>query len=66
MKHATAATLDQSARNQMSIMAWIMAALCAWILFLSAYAGTMCAPAAMQRAAQSLPDCNAAIIISNR
>jgi hypothetical protein len=29
-------TMDQHIRNQMSIMAWGMAALCAWVLFLSA------------------------------
>jgi hypothetical protein len=28
--------MDQHIRNQMSIMAWGMAALCAWVLFLSA------------------------------
>ena len=28
-------TMNQHIRNQMSIMAWGMAALCAWVLFLS-------------------------------
>jgi hypothetical protein len=58
MKHATAVTLDQSVRNQMSLMAWVMAALCAWVLFLSTYACVMCA-AAPNNAAQSFSDCPA-------
>lgn len=32
---ATATMMDQHVRNQMSIMAWVMAALCAWVLLLS-------------------------------
>ena len=30
-------TIDQSARNTMSVMAWGMTALCAWILVLAAH-----------------------------
>lgn len=32
----TATIMDQHIRNQMSIMAWGMAALCAWVLVLAA------------------------------
>jgi succinate dehydrogenase/fumarate reductase cytochrome b subunit len=32
--------MDQHIRNQMSLMAWIMAALCGWAMFLSAHAIT--------------------------
>lgn len=35
MHHTTTATLDQQARNTMSLMAWGMALLCAWIMLLS-------------------------------
>lgn len=39
MQHTTTtATMDQHVRNTMSIMAWGMAALCAWVLLLAAYA----------------------------
>lgn len=41
MKHTATAmtmTMDQNIRNQMSLMAWIMAALCGWAMFLSAHA----------------------------
>ena len=41
MKHtftATAMTMDQHIRNQLSLMAWVMAALCGWAMFLSAHA----------------------------
>lgn len=43
MKYTTTAvamTMDQHIRNQMSMMAWIMAALCGWAMFLSAHAIT--------------------------
>lgn len=30
--------MDQHIRNQMSLMAWIMAFLCGWVMFVSAYA----------------------------
>jgi outer membrane lipoprotein-sorting protein len=30
--------MNQDIRNQMSLMAWIMAALCGWVMFLSAHA----------------------------
>jgi hypothetical protein len=33
--HTATTTMDQNIRNQMSIMAWVMAALCAWVLFIS-------------------------------
>jgi hypothetical protein len=39
-------TMNQHIRNQMSLMAWIMAALCGWAMFLSAHAITVCGPAA--------------------
>jgi hypothetical protein len=58
MKHATAVTLDQSVRNQMSLMAWVMAALCAWVLFLSTYACGVCA-APTHKATQAFSDCPA-------
>jgi hypothetical protein len=32
--------MDQHIRNQMSLLAWIMAALCGWAMFLSAHAIT--------------------------
>lgn len=32
----TATTMNQHVRNQMSIMAWGMAALCAWVLLIAA------------------------------
>lgn len=41
MKHTATAmvmTMDQNIRNQMSLMAWIMAGLCGWAMFLSAHA----------------------------
>jgi hypothetical protein len=40
MQHTTttATTMDPHVRNTMSIMAWGMAALCAWVLLLAAYA----------------------------
>jgi hypothetical protein len=31
-------TMDPQIRNQMSLMAWVMAFLCGWALFLSAHA----------------------------
>jgi len=31
-------TMDQHIRNQLSVMAWVMAALCGWVMFLSAHA----------------------------
>jgi hypothetical protein len=31
------ATIDQSVRNKMSVMAWGMAALCAWVLLLAVH-----------------------------
>ena len=31
-------TMDQHIRNQMSLMAWIMAFLCGWVMFISARA----------------------------
>jgi len=31
----TAETMNQHVRNQMSIMAWGMTALCAWVLFIA-------------------------------
>lgn len=34
----TMVTMDQHIRNQMSLMAWGMAFLCGWVMFLSAYA----------------------------
>jgi hypothetical protein len=38
--------MNQHIRNQMSLMAWIMAGLCGWVMFLSAHsisiAGTDC------------------------
>lgn len=37
---AITTTMDQHIRNQMSLMAWIMAALCGWAMFLSAHAIT--------------------------
>jgi len=36
MNTVTATTMDPNIRNQMSIMAWGMAALCAWVLILAA------------------------------
>jgi hypothetical protein len=30
--------MDQHIRNQLSVMAWVMAALCGWVMFLSAHA----------------------------
>lgn len=44
MKHtatlamSTMGTMDQHIRNQMSLMAWGMAFLCGWVLFLSVHA----------------------------
>lgn len=35
---AMAMTMDQHIRNQLSLMAWIMTALCGWAMFLSAHA----------------------------
>jgi hypothetical protein len=32
--------MDQHIRNQMSLMAWFIAALCGWAMFLSAHAIT--------------------------
>jgi hypothetical protein len=29
--------IDQHARNQMSLMAWVMAFLCGWVMFLSVH-----------------------------
>lgn len=43
MRHTITAlvtTMDQHVRNQMSLLAWIMAALCGWAMFLSAHAIT--------------------------
>lgn len=38
MNYTTAATtMDQHVRNTMSIMAWGMAALCAWVMLVSAH-----------------------------
>lgn len=34
---AMATTMNQHIRNQMSLMAWIMAGLCGWVMFLSAH-----------------------------
>lgn len=43
----TATIMDQHIRNQMSIMAWGMAALCAWVLILAAeHVSNLKAPAA--------------------
>jgi len=33
----TTPMIDQYARNQMSLMAWVMAFLCGWVMFLSAH-----------------------------
>lgn len=47
MRHtitAMAMTMDQHTRNQMSLMAWGMAALCGWAMFLSAHAISVCSP----------------------
>jgi hypothetical protein len=41
--------MDQHVRNQLSLMAWVMAGLCGWVLFLSAYAMSI-----------ACNDCNAA------
>lgn len=41
MKHTAISmttTMDQNVRNQLSMLAWIMAALCGWVMFLSAHA----------------------------
>ena len=46
---ALATTMDQHVRNQLSLMAWVMAGLCGWVLFLSAYAMSI-----------ACNDCNAA------
>jgi hypothetical protein len=35
-------TMDQHTRNQLSLMAWVMAALCGWAMFLSAHAISVC------------------------
>ena len=35
-------TMDQHIRNQMSLMAWIMAFLCGWVMFISAHAAGGC------------------------
>lgn len=37
------ATIDQAARNRMSIMAWGMTALCAWVIFLASHSFELCA-----------------------
>lgn len=34
---AMATTMDQQIRNQLSLMAWVMAGLCGWVMFLSAH-----------------------------
>lgn len=34
---ATTPMIDQYARNQMSLMAWVMTFLCGWVMFLSAH-----------------------------
>lgn len=41
MANTATMTLNQSARNQMSIMAWVMAGLCACIMILAAYASSV-------------------------
>lgn len=33
----TSPMIDQYARNQMSLMAWVMTFLCGWVMFLSAH-----------------------------
>jgi hypothetical protein len=49
------ATIDQTARNRMSVMAWGMTALCAWVILLASHSFDLYAKAAQYPATAHEP-----------
>ena len=62
MKHtvtAMATTMNQHIRNQLSLVAWVMAGLCGWVMFLAAHSISVAAACTDCDAAQPAAYSNA-------